>query len=411
MRRLGFGLLLVLLLVGLCACGQSAEEKWQEQYDLGLRYLGEGNYEEAIVAFTAAIEIDPKRPEAFTGRGDAYFAQGDEQALQNAAGDYEAALALDGQLIDLYGKLAEVCIALGDAQSALDVLTRGYELTGDGTLAERMEELTDPFLSQDDFVAYREFPQAAVDRLEAFTAAAESQDLGAVLDFCLANERGMAEVVAQTSPIYRYLVEREGEERIANFGDCHTYSVMGDYKVNLWSYTGNDGLHHWGLELHPREGTGYYLYFTRQSEGYTLTYLVGSCADWNWDGAYWSYTFEDVRWFTYGGGGEPYYEVELYDGIYTTGTASGGMIDGVKTTRRVGGLEMGEDDPMAEAPAVTQRVRITEGGGKATANFGTTVEEERYEQGRKLDTEYFQEYRCQPTGWMVEADKVQEALW
>lgn len=29
---------------------------WQEQYDLGLRYLSEGNYEEAIIAFTAAIE-------------------------------------------------------------------------------------------------------------------------------------------------------------------------------------------------------------------------------------------------------------------------------------------------------------------------------------------------------------------
>ena len=42
---------------------------WQEQYDLGVRYLAEGNYEEAIIAFTAAIEIDPNRVEAYMGRG------------------------------------------------------------------------------------------------------------------------------------------------------------------------------------------------------------------------------------------------------------------------------------------------------------------------------------------------------
>ena len=62
------------LLLGflLCACGQSVPT-WQEQYDLGVRYLSEGNYEEAILAFTAAIEIDPKQAPAYVGRGDAYF--------------------------------------------------------------------------------------------------------------------------------------------------------------------------------------------------------------------------------------------------------------------------------------------------------------------------------------------------
>ena len=56
----------------LCACGQSAEAAWQEQYDLGVRYLSEGNYEEAIIAFTAAIDIDPKQPDAYLGLADVY---------------------------------------------------------------------------------------------------------------------------------------------------------------------------------------------------------------------------------------------------------------------------------------------------------------------------------------------------
>ena len=73
--------LAVLLL--LSGCSQSAAASWQEQYDLGVRYLSEGNYEEAIIVFNAAIEIDPKRADAYIGLADAYEAQGDaEQARQ-----------------------------------------------------------------------------------------------------------------------------------------------------------------------------------------------------------------------------------------------------------------------------------------------------------------------------------------
>ena len=77
MRRICSWFLTIVLVLGLCACGQSAQAKWQEQYDLGVRYLSEGNYEEAIIAFTAAIEIDPKRPEAYVGRGGAYIGSGE----------------------------------------------------------------------------------------------------------------------------------------------------------------------------------------------------------------------------------------------------------------------------------------------------------------------------------------------
>ena len=63
MKRAIGAMLSVILLFGLCACGKKeTAATWQEQYDLGVRYLSEGNYEEAIIAFTAAIEIDPKNP-------------------------------------------------------------------------------------------------------------------------------------------------------------------------------------------------------------------------------------------------------------------------------------------------------------------------------------------------------------
>ena len=54
---------------------------WQEQADLGMQQLAAGNYEEAIAAFTAAIELDPQGETAYSGLADTYVAMGEyEQA-------------------------------------------------------------------------------------------------------------------------------------------------------------------------------------------------------------------------------------------------------------------------------------------------------------------------------------------
>ena len=95
MRRAFSLLLAVLLLLSLAACG--GKNTWQEQYDLGMRYLNEGNYQEAVIAFEAAIKIDPKRPEAYLGAAEAYM-------------------------------------GLGDTDSARKMLEKGYAATNDDTL-------------------------------------------------------------------------------------------------------------------------------------------------------------------------------------------------------------------------------------------------------------------------------------
>lgn len=105
MRRFLAVELSFVLLLGLCACGgikAESSDSWQEQYDLGIRYLSEGNYEEAIIAFTAAIKIDPKRPEG-------------------------------------YKKLAEAYVAVGDEESAREILEKGVAATGDEDLQSLLE--------------------------------------------------------------------------------------------------------------------------------------------------------------------------------------------------------------------------------------------------------------------------------
>ena len=126
MKRICSWLLTLALVLGLCACGQSAEAKWQEQYDLGMRYLSEGNYEEAIIAFTAAIEIDPRRPDA-------------------------------------YEKAAEVYVAMGDLDSALAILDSGFEATGAESLLEQKEALSTSNPAEEHYSAQMEIAPDGMD--------------------------------------------------------------------------------------------------------------------------------------------------------------------------------------------------------------------------------------------------------
>ena len=144
MKRTVQIVLTLVLLLGLCACGaKESAPTWQEQYDLGVRYLEDGDYEEAIIAFTAAIEIDPKRAEAYVGRGDAYVLSGDSRGnLRAARADYEKAIELDETLASAYLGLADVYIRRDERDKAFGVLQQGYEKTnGSDELAAKMEEI------------------------------------------------------------------------------------------------------------------------------------------------------------------------------------------------------------------------------------------------------------------------------
>ena len=83
--------------------------KWQDQYDLGIRYLEEGDYEEAILAFNAAIEIDPNRPEAYMGRAEAYIKlDKPEEALKDYKRARRAAKKDDDKYDDLLDELEDL---------------------------------------------------------------------------------------------------------------------------------------------------------------------------------------------------------------------------------------------------------------------------------------------------------------
>jgi len=104
------------------SCSEKVQEpSWQEQYDLGVRFLSEGNYEEAIIAFNAAIEIDPKLVDAYLGLADVYIAQG----------DYETAREILEGALDEVGEEPSI----RDRLAAFPSETEDRLLLGDGNIA------------------------------------------------------------------------------------------------------------------------------------------------------------------------------------------------------------------------------------------------------------------------------------
>ena len=130
------------LAFGLAACQK--QPSWQEQYDLGMRYLTESNYQEAIIAFTAAMKVNP-------------------------------------QQVDTYVYLAQVYLASGDPETAQQILTQGYDVTRDGRLDTSSVDawfLYNPSLAFDQQLAYRDFDLLSADQQETVRQAAAAAKAG-----------------------------------------------------------------------------------------------------------------------------------------------------------------------------------------------------------------------------------------
>jgi len=254
----------ILLAVLLSACGPKAPT-WQEQYDLGIRYLEEGNYEEAIIAFTAAIEIDPKRAPAYVGRGSAYLLSGDtEENLAAAQADFEKAIELDDTLIAAYQGLADLYIRRGDFNKTPDIFDKISELKETNKAVTKQDSMIefDPFMHRSNFISSSDFSPEQQEILSQLIAALTSNDFETAV-------KSVAEMGDQISSF---------SSQVSN-GICTKYD---DYKVFLGSATFGFGLQirtesgmGYHCEIHPEEGLG----------GQTVyRYFSGECRDWNYNG-------------------------------------------------------------------------------------------------------------------------------
>ena len=141
-------LVLGVLLIGGSFLGKGSGG-WQENYDLGARYLSEGNYQEAILAFTAAIDIDPKRAEGYLGRAEAYEGLAGTQEGQEredtfllAAEDYVRAMELGASEAEFGERAADAFFQAGAYEKAAPYYEKILETTGDGSGLGRIYGVT-----------------------------------------------------------------------------------------------------------------------------------------------------------------------------------------------------------------------------------------------------------------------------
>ncbi len=88
----------------------SPAKKYEEQLKLAERYLDELDYDKAIAAYRAAIDIDPKAEDAYLGLAEAYVEKGELQAavdILKEGLEITESVAMEERLAELERQLAE----------------------------------------------------------------------------------------------------------------------------------------------------------------------------------------------------------------------------------------------------------------------------------------------------------------
>jgi len=177
------------VMIGIVAYNNSTPVKLSKQLELGQKYLSEQDYEQAIVAYQAAIEIDPMASDAYLGLADAYIGQ-------------------------------------GDLEKAAEVLQTGYDATADERLKDKQEEVT-----------------AEIERIKAEEEAAR---LAAEKAAAEAAER--ARIEARLKPLYE-LLEAGDDQACAEYMAEHIWNQENPPEYETYSPTW-DSLNGIVLDIH-----------------------------------------------------------------------------------------------------------------------------------------------------------------
>lgn len=121
---------------------------YERQVGLGYKLLRQGNYEEAILAFDKAIEIDVRRDKAYIGKADVFVKRNDDNALEDIKSVIKTAYDYhynDDNVVNAIIRISDDLRAAGHEEIAIELLNFGYELTNDERIREHAHKLLDDF--------------------------------------------------------------------------------------------------------------------------------------------------------------------------------------------------------------------------------------------------------------------------
>ena len=110
----------------------------QKYFEEGINYRDQEKWDEAITAYTKAIELDPEFAAAYNNRGYAYFRKADIEA---ALADFTKAIELEPKQTAPYENRAWTYINAGDYDKALLDLQKALEVAEDSSEIELIEQM------------------------------------------------------------------------------------------------------------------------------------------------------------------------------------------------------------------------------------------------------------------------------
>lgn len=143
-KKISMAAIIGIFIVVICAFTYNATpaRKIAKQLNLGYKFLQEGEWEQAIVAFNNVIEIDANMEEAYIGAADAYVKLGDMEGaidiLRKGASNTKGDNVIS-KISGVYGVYADALISDGKWIEATDLLKNGYEEFPTEVILQKLE--------------------------------------------------------------------------------------------------------------------------------------------------------------------------------------------------------------------------------------------------------------------------------
>lgn len=322
----------------LAGCASKAES-YQDKYDLGVKYVSEGNYEEAILALNAAIEIDPKQ-------------------------------------VDAYLTLADIYIQQNNTDAAVAVIEQGLAaLNSNESLSNKLEELTTTTTTDQGQSAETSSTERTP---ESF---AERETPFEVLDVYLQGIIQQA-VTAVINDDEQSLVALCNDETFGSYERIGVYTRIDGYKVFFWH---TENLYDLSVDIREENGAAYMADVSgrigdEDPYTYTVSRAEGHTQSWIWNGPFtMRYVWYQPLDFT------PIPDIKEYNAV---GTAVNGYVDGTFT---VAGTITGKYDDHKYNEELTFENCVLVSGhqlkqwhnlGKGVVNPYQTEEDNQYDKDR-----------------------------
>lgn len=179
MKKIAFLISCIIMSFSLIGCTKTVEQQTAEQLELGQKYLAEANYEEAVIAFSKIIELDPRNLDAYVYLAETYDQKGStKKAIEALEAGYLVSpeAKVEEPLVDLYTKtvsdqeqsvderiegylrlmelrpenaayyipLSKLYMERGDEEKAIDLLEKATEKTDDADVELELENIKNP---------------------------------------------------------------------------------------------------------------------------------------------------------------------------------------------------------------------------------------------------------------------------